>query len=119
MCKLQTFLNDTKIDQRRVLSASRAIERLRPADRSIRLKLKQARMKEDAKRPEGIDKPRSGKPVSAPCMRRALAGERLSGATKTRILRAVNRILEQKKQDPATLTDLFDAAAAAEQSSDE
>jgi hypothetical protein len=107
MSKLQTFLNENKFDARRVLSSSRAIERLRPEDRRIRLTLSQARRKDDGKRPEGIEKPRSGKTVSRPCLQRALAGERLSGASKTRILRAVNRLLEQKKKDAVSLTDLF------------
>ena len=107
MSKFQTFLNENKIDARRILSASRSIERLRPEDRRIRLALSQGRRKNEGKRPEGIEKPRSGKPVSAPCLNRAIAGEKLSGPTKTRILRAVNRLLEQKKKDAVSLADLF------------
>lgn len=109
--KLETFLNDQKIDHRRVLTASRQAERLRPEDRAIRLKLKQARLKEDAKRPEGLAKPRTGRPVTKVALAKAMAGEKISGAAKTRILRAVNRVLEQRKKDAVTLDALFDAGA--------
>ena len=110
--KLETFLSEKKIDQRRVLIASKQIEKLRLEDRQVRLKLKQARKSEDAKRPEGLGKPRSGKPVTAVGLRNALAGSRTSSAAKTRILRAVNRVLEQKKQDAVTLDTLFDLSPA-------
>jgi hypothetical protein len=110
--KLETFLNEKKIDHRRVLIASKQLEKLRAEDRRTRLVLKQARKSEDAKRPEGIEKPRSGKPVTPVGLRNAMAGLRTSGAAKTRILRAVNRILEQKKQDAVTLDTLFDLSPA-------
>jgi hypothetical protein len=38
---------------------------------------------------------------------KAAAGKDLSGASKTRILRAVNVVLEQKKQGTAQLKELF------------
>ncbi len=40
-------------------------------------------------------------------MTAALAGAPVSGPTKTRILRAVNHLLEQKKQDKVDLKALF------------
>jgi hypothetical protein len=106
--KLETFLGEKKIDPRRILAASHDLERLRPEDRRIRLTQRQARKSEDGKKPEGLGKPRSGKPVTEIGLSRALAGTPVSGPTKTRILRAVNRILEQKKQEAVTLTALFD-----------
>ena len=110
--KLETFLSEKKIDHRRVLIASKQLEKLRPEDRRTRLTLKQARKSEDAKRPEGIEKPRSGKPITPVGLHNALAGARISSAAKTRILRAVNRVLEQKKQDTVTLDTLFDLSPA-------
>jgi hypothetical protein len=107
--KLETFLTDKKIDSRRVLSVSRDIERLRREDRATRLKLRLARKAEDPKRPEGLAKPRSGRPVSKTTMGKALSGKRISPLAQTRILRAVNRILEQRKGKAALATDLFDA----------
>jgi hypothetical protein len=113
--KLETFLTDKKIDSRRVLSVSRDIERLRPEDRATRLKLRLARKAEDPKRPEGLNKPRSGRPVSKTTMSKALTGKRISPLAQVRILRAVNRILEQRKGKPALVTDLFDAKPEAAQ----
>jgi len=119
--KLDTFLNDNKIDHRRLIYASRQIERLRPADRAIKLVQHQARLKEDAKKPEGLDKPRSGRTITSVGLRNALAGKSISGPMKNRMLRAVNRILEQRKKSAVELTDLFDLSqpAAPEASADE
>jgi hypothetical protein len=107
--KLEKFLADNGIDQRRLVAASHQIERLRAEDRHTRLSMKQARKSEDGKKPEGLAKPRSGRPVTDVSLRKALAGKDLSGATKTRILRAVNKVLEQRKKGTASLADLFDA----------
>jgi len=106
--KLETFLNENKIDTRRLLATSRQLERLRPEDRAIKLKQAQARKSEDAKKAEALPKPRSGRPVTERALRIALAGESVSGPQKTRILRAVNRVLEQRKKDPVGLHQLFD-----------
>lgn len=106
--KLESFLQEKKIDARRVLSASKEIERLRPEDRRIRLAQAQARKSEEGKKPEGLGKPRSGRPMTEGGLRRALSGESIPGPQKTRILRAVNHILGKRKQDPVTIDTLFD-----------
>jgi len=110
--KIEAFLKEKKIDPRRVLVASSKIERLRPEDRAIRLKERQARKTEDgAKKKEGETrvKPRSGRPVTRRALTAALSGKGVSGAAKTRILRAVNHVLEQKKLEKVALASLFDA----------
>lgn len=107
--KFEQFLKDQKIDARRVVVASRQIERLRAEDR--RLKLERRRGASAAA--EGGDdrpatpKPRSGRPVTSRLLGQARAGEKVSGPAKTRLLRAVNRVLEQKKKDPVDLRALF------------
>lgn len=106
--KLESFLQNEKIDPRRVLNASKDIERLRPEDRKIRLTKAQARKSEDGKVPEGLDKPRSGRPVTKVGLDRALSGGNVPGPQKTRILRAINHILEQRKKDAVTIDTLFD-----------
>ncbi|MEM9691655.1 MAG: hypothetical protein AAGA56_03860 [Myxococcota bacterium] len=106
--KLETFLNEHQIDVRRVVNASQELERLRPEDRKIRLLQKQARKKEDGKVPEGTGKPRSGRPVTTVGLGRALAGDKVPGPQKTRILKAVNHLLTQKKKDTVTIEQLFD-----------
>ncbi|MFO0659407.1 MAG: hypothetical protein U0165_06210 [Polyangiaceae bacterium] len=103
MSKFSDFITSKKLDARRVLSASAAIEKLRPEDRAIRLARRNKTEKKDAEK----KKPRSGRPVTDRAIAAALSGKAISGPQKTRLLRAVNRILEQKKQEPVTLDVLF------------
>lgn len=110
--KLETFLTSKKIDRRRLVAASQQLEKLQAEDRKLKLSQRQARKKDEKKAP-GSPKPRSGKPVSAATLTRAFAGAAISGPSKTRVLRAVNHILEQRKQAAVTLADLFEAPAKA------
>jgi hypothetical protein len=109
--KFAQFLTDNGIDPRRVTVASRAIERLRPEDRRIRLEQRRTKSDEGGgggdkgKTPPA--KPRSGRIVTARLLREAMEGKRISGPAKHRLVRAVNRILEQKKKDPVDLRALF------------
>jgi hypothetical protein len=110
--KLEDLLKEKKIDPRRILSASAEIERLRREDRAIRLAKRVARKAEDpAKKKEGLaaQKPRTGRPVTQRAIDAALAGKQISGPQKTRILRALNHVLEQKKLEKVELSALFDA----------
>jgi hypothetical protein len=103
--KFSDFLKTHAIDGRRLLAVSREIERLRPEDRALRLARRQARATEGAEKPQG--KPRSGRPVTSRLLDKASAGQPVPGPAKSRILRAVNRILEQKKKDPVDFRALF------------
>jgi hypothetical protein len=97
--KFQEFLSTHKIDPRRLLVASTALERLRPEDRALRLK----------KPAEGEEKkkPRSGRPVTQRLLDSALAGKAISGPQKQRLVRALNRVLEQKKKDSIDFRAVF------------
>jgi len=109
--KIQDFLKEKKIDPRRILAASAEIERLQPEDRAIKLAKRAARKSEDpAKKKEGLaaQKPRSGRPVTHEAIMAAYAGKVISGPQKTRILRALNHVLAQKKQEPVELAAIFD-----------
>lgn len=107
--KLEDFLKEKKIDRRRILAASTALERLEPNDRAIRLAKKKARNSEDKKKEgKALEKPKTGRPVTDRAMTAALAGQQISGPQKTRILRAVNHLLTQKKQEQVELSALFD-----------
>ncbi len=107
--KFNEFLQSKGIDPRRLLVASRQIERLRPEDRRIRLarrnKGDDAPKKDENAAPS--PRPRSGRPVTEKLLREATEGQAISGPAKTRLLRAVNRVLEQKKQDAVDLKALF------------
>jgi hypothetical protein len=106
--KFSQFLSENKIDPRRLIVASRAVERLKAADRKLRLTRRQAKKAEN-KPAEGEKpaKPRSGRPVTPRLISGASAGKPVSGAAKTRLLRALNRVLEQKKKKPVELRALF------------
>ncbi|WP_157906999.1 MULTISPECIES: hypothetical protein [Sorangium] len=109
--KIEDFLKEKKIDPRRIIAASVKIERLQPEDRAIRLTKRLARGSEDAakkKEAASAKKPRSGRPVTDRTLNAALQGKPISGPAKTRVLRAVNRLLEQKKQEKVELSALFD-----------
>ncbi|HVU00262.1 MAG TPA: hypothetical protein VHE30_00870 [Polyangiaceae bacterium] len=106
--KFQEFLASKKIDPRRIPAASATLEKLRPEDRALKLKKRTARKAEGgAAEGEKPEKPRTGRPVTDRLLSAALAGKPVPGPGKSRLLRAVNRILEQKKQDPVDLRKLF------------
>jgi hypothetical protein len=107
--KFAQFLTSKKLDPRRVVAASRKIEKLQPEDRLIRLKKRLGRAAGDTPAGEVKEtrKPRSGRPVTGRAIEAALKGGLVSGPTKTRIVRAVNHLLEQKKQSPVDLRALF------------
>jgi hypothetical protein len=111
MSKFQKFIEENKLDPRKIVAVSRELEKLRPADREIRLLRRQARKSE--KKLEGAaadkakQKPHSGRPITERQLRDAQAGKPLPGPAKTRLLRAINHVLEQKKRDPADLRALF------------
>ncbi|MDH5493595.1 MAG: hypothetical protein OEY14_16695 [Myxococcales bacterium] len=109
MSKLSDFMDSKKIDPRRVLAASHRVERLGHEDRSIRVAKRRVKkgVGSDADGALAAKKGRSGKPVTAPLMKAALEGGKISGAAKSRITRAVNSVLASKKASEVTLRDLF------------
>jgi len=106
--KFAQFIAERKLDGRRIMAASRQIERLLPEDRAIKLRKRLAKKAEGNEAgPKETRKPHSGRPVTDRALAAALVGKSVSGPTKTRILRAVNRLLEQKKLEPVDLRALF------------
>jgi hypothetical protein len=111
--KFSEFLDKNKIDSRRLVAVSRGLERLRPEDRAQKLAKRKAKAsgaaaapaaEDEAKKPE---KRRSGRPVTTRLLNDAKAGKAVSGPAKTRIVRAVNKILELKKAKSVELKSLF------------
>jgi hypothetical protein len=108
--KFADFLKEHQIDPRRVIAASAQLERLRPEDRALRLARRAAKKQEDGsgdEKKETGPKPRSGRQVTPRLITAASTGKGVSGPAKHRLLRAVNRILEQKKQAAVELRTLF------------
>jgi hypothetical protein len=112
--KIEDFLKEKKIDTRRIVVASVELERLRLEDRKIKLAKRAARKSEDpVKKKEGAasKKPRSGRPVTHESLAAAFAGKNISGPQKTRILRALNHVLELKKHEKIELAAIFEPTA--------
>lgn len=106
--KFAGYLKENKIDPIRVIVASRAVETLTAADRKIRLEKRRARGKEDeASKAVRAQKPRSGKPISEQTLLRAIKGGDVTGPQKTRIVRAMARVAEQKKLTAPEMSNLF------------
>lgn len=105
--KLAQVLKDKKIDKRRLLAVSKRIERLRVEDRALKLAKRRKTGSEEEQKQVAATKPRSGRPVSPSALEQALNGGEITGPVKTRILRAVNSVLETRKQDALELSALF------------
>lgn len=108
MSKLSDFLTQNKIDSRRVVVASKDLEKQTAEDVKL-LATKKAMKDGKAEKDEAVlkQKPRSGRPVTAASMTKALDGQTVSGPTKTRIVRAVNQLLAAKKKPEVSVRDLF------------
>jgi hypothetical protein len=108
MSKLSDFLTQNKIDTRRVVIASGDLEARTAEDKKLvatKAAMKAGKAEKDAEVLK--QKPRSGRPLTGAAVGKALAGQAVSGPTKTRIVRAVNAVLAQKKKPEITLRDLF------------
>ena len=94
--KFVQFLQDNKIDPRRLIVASTQIEKLRPEDRKAKLAKRQVKSGKPAAEGEAAkeaSKRRSGRPVTPRLVAAATAGKPVTGPAKTRLLRALNRVL--------------------------
>jgi hypothetical protein len=108
--KFAQFIAAKKLDKRRILAVSRQLERLQPEDRIIRLNKRRARGAAGEggdNAPKETRKPRTGRPVTHRALEAAINGGELNGPTKTRLLRAINHMLELKKQEKVDLRAIF------------
>jgi hypothetical protein len=107
--KFAQLIAAKKIDPRRLVAVSRSLESLTVEDRTIRLTKRIARKSEGGDKNKGKTKQvHSGRPLTPRALAAAITGvEKLSGPTKTRFLKAVNTILEAKKETVVSLKDLF------------
>lgn len=108
--KFAKFITSKKLDSRRILAASHRLEQLRREDRDIKLNKRRAKAggaEGGEGAPKETRKPRTGRPVTQRALEAALTGGGISGPTKTRILRAVNHLLELKKLEKVDLKALF------------
>jgi hypothetical protein len=110
MTKFAKFIEESKIDPRRVIAASRLLERLTQEDRMFLAEAARKRSlagKKDSAKKGETKKLHSNRPVTPSLIDAAKAGKPVSGPAKNRLVRAINRILEQKKQSAIELRTLF------------
>ncbi len=110
--KFANFIQESGIDPRRLMAASAKIECLKLAGRQALAAAKKKKGKKEGKEGEAAPaaaKPElpSTRPVTRVLFDRAIAGKAVRSKSKTRLLRAVNRVLEQKKKDAVDLRALF------------
>ena len=105
--KFAQFIASKKLDARRIVATSHTLETLTLEDRKIKLAKRNGKKEGADASAKETRKPRSGRPVTPRALEAALSGGTLSGPTKSRILRAVNHLLEQKKQEKVELKTLF------------
>jgi hypothetical protein len=110
--KFATFLKDNKIDPRRLLVTSKRLEKLGPADRRIKFEKRKAKANPGAApaadgEKSAPAKPKSGRPVTPRLLEAATGGKPVTGPAKTRLLRALNGVLEQKKKPAVDLRAIF------------
>lgn len=107
MSKLQDYLTKNKISLRRITSTSGKLERLQADDRKIKQARKLAKGGNEGAKELATKKPRSGRKLNAATVQRAIAGTSVSGPAKTRVLRAINAVLAQRKKPEVKFSDLF------------
>lgn len=112
--KFAQFMKDNKIDPRRLLAASRGIERLTRDDRKLKLEKRRSKASTgpaaagaEGEEKKAAAKPRSGRPLTARVLEAATTGKPLPGPAKGRLLRAVNHVLSQKKKTAVDLRAIF------------
>jgi len=107
MSKLQDYLTKNKISLRRLTATSGKLERLTVDDRKIKQARKLAKGGDEGAKELATKKPRSGRKLNPATIERAIAGQAVSGPAKTRVMRAVNAVLVQRKKAEAKFSDLF------------
>jgi hypothetical protein len=109
--KFAKFLEDNKIIALRLMAASNKLERLTAEDRAYLADVSRKRALAGRKNAANVDvekkKLHSGRPVTQRLIDDASVGKPVSGTAKTRLLRAVNHILEQRKKPTVAIRDLF------------
>jgi hypothetical protein len=105
--KFAKFIAEKKLDPRRIIIASKILETLQVEDRAIKRNKRKAKGGEGDAAQKETRKPRSGRPVTQRAIDAAVKGGEISGPTKSRIVKAVNHLLEQKKQEKVDLRALF------------
>lgn len=108
MSKFSDFISEHNLHPRRIAIASTQLEQQTADDlKLIALKKQMKEGKVDKDEVVLKQKPHSGRPVTDAAIRKAMAGQVVSGPVKTRLVKAVNVLLSQKKKEEITIRELF------------
>lgn len=108
MNSLQTIFSEQSITVDELVRESVRIEQITPRDRQLRLarKIHRRNAQGTSYADAGIEKPRSGAPLHAHMVERALRGGRVSRKQRAKILRALNNALLRRGQRPVATAEL-------------
>ena len=111
MGQFSDFLSQAGIDTGRLLRASQRIEGVQDEDRALMRKRAEKRRRSAGQSyaDAGIAKPRSGRPLRPGHIEAAMSDQPVPGPVRTKMVRAVNAILQKKGQDPVNAPKLFGA----------
>lgn len=109
MGQFADFLSEKGLSPDQILRVSRRIESLRDADRALMRKraLKRRTSAGQSYEEANLAKPRSGRPLRPGHLAAATGDQPVPGPVRTKLVRAVNQILQKKGQEPIRHPQLF------------
>lgn len=103
------LLKSRNLEPSQILQTSSRLERVRNEDRDLIRKRAEKRRRSPTKSytDAGIAKPRSGRALRTGHLEAALADKPVPGPVRTKLLRAVNTLVEKRGGQPLRIPDLF------------
>jgi len=109
MGQFSDFIREKGLDAEQILRVSRRLESLTDEDRELMRKraVKRRTAAGQSYEEANIAKPRSGRPLRPGHLEAAMNDEPVPGPVRTKLVRAINAILEKKGQEPVRAPQLF------------
>jgi hypothetical protein len=103
------FLASKGIEPKQILAASARLESVRDEDRELIRARRKKRRTQAGKSYEELQlaKPRSGRPLREGHVEAALADKPVPGPVRTKLVRAINALVEKKGGEPVRAPQLF------------
>ncbi|WP_373046003.1 hypothetical protein [Vulgatibacter sp.] len=111
MGQFSDFLSEKGIETKRLLQVSQRLERVGNADRDLIRKRAEKRRRNPGQSyaDANLGKPKSGRSLRPGHIEAAMQDKPVPGPVRSKMVRAVNRLLEKKGQDAVTAPKLFGA----------
>ncbi len=109
MGQFSDFVSQSGLDANKILRASERLERVRDEDRELmrRRAEKRRRNAGQSYADAGLAKPRSGRPLRPGHVAAVMADRPVPGPVRTKVVRAVNALLQKKGGEAVTAPKLF------------